>query len=256
MLGLCKPPKMWVQMGRPSDTLRSASDRIGLICLKGLVMLQSRVGLVSVLMLSGFAASTVSTVSAATVGPGTMFGGAGQQKSYPLGGNDFAAVSFQVQSSFVIQSLDVAMNLSSGSGSFLFTIVTDVPGSATGPDLTATPTASFSLASTAFPLAGTGYALSTVLAPQPPAVLQPGTTYWLVGSGSSNVGGLWRTDAAGNPAGNVVGSFDLFGAAIPYTDTRAPAFLLTGTAPIPLPAASLMGGALILGLLGRRGSVR
>lgn len=215
-------------------------------------MLQTRAMMFSALVVSGLA---VSATSAATVGPGTAFGGSGVNKAYGLGSTNTAAVSFVVpvlSSPFSIQSLDVAMRLISGSGTFSFSIVTDVPGVSTGPDLSATPAATFSLASSAFPDATNGHQLATTLVGTPASDLISGVTYWLVGSGSANVSGNWLTNSEPLPngaPGNVVGFSSIFGA---YTDTRAPAFLLSGTSPIPLPASSMMGGALVLGLLVRR----
>lgn len=204
--------------------MSKASVRAGVLVLSGLLALPAAAG-------------------AATVGPGLAWsGGSAYPLSPILGSTAYVAVRFSVSDLFVPTALDVVINQTSvQAGMFYFDIVT---GSSSAPSLSSV-VANFTLATTgAFGSSPVSPTLTTVPAP----TLMPATDYWLVGYAASGTVGAWNRDNVNNPAATVV--FD-FGVG-PIGDSVSPAFLLTGTSPIPLPAASLMGGALLMGLLGRR----
>jgi hypothetical protein len=223
-------------------------------------MSQKRFSVAAAVVVSGLIASAA---SAATVGPGLTTVGGNAYPMFPIFGSGpaYAAVKFQVSSLFVPTSLQVVLTHSNlTSATVNFDVVSDASGA---PDLTgAGILASFSLT-----LSGSATAVtqSPTLTTSPSPTLAPSTNYWLVGRGISGVSAanqnvswlLFSPDGSSlNTSGTV--QYDAgFGTNVGAVPANAsPAFVLTGASPIPLPGASLMGGAVLLGLLGRRSAGR
>lgn len=95
--------------------------------------------------------------------------------------------------------------------------------------------------------------LQTILSVASP-VLTGGTQYAVVARPASGVLLQWYSNSTGD-TGLVRFEDPTFGW-IGTSNSTQLAYEVNGVAPIPLPAASLMGGALLMGLLGRRAGCR
>lgn len=211
-------------------------------------MLQSRVVLSSAVVLSGIVASSLQAASV-SYGPGIGFTTGGNTPAIFNNDSIFAtpaapfnayAAKFTVADPTVnLTKLSVVINTFT-SGTMTFKIVPD----ASGVPGTLPVAADFSFGTNVGNLV-TGVYSQTVS----PISLMAGS-YWLVAQISSGAVGTWQKSNTSTPVG-----FQKIGTGSWVADTSVstgPAFLLEGTSPIPLPASSMMGGALVLGLLARR----